>query len=148
MKLDPMTEHLKIAVQDREAVQGFIRHILNLPATETDEMMVQRHVRVKARAFMPDIHLAHQAGSPQYAERVIHGIAGDHRMAAFHHAIQIIGRRVTDRSRKRAVDGCTLWSEPHSVMAKPFSDCVACWAHTYLGMIPRYHMIHPWIKPS
>jgi len=69
-------------------------------------------------------------------------------MAAFYHAIQIIGRRVTDRSRKRAIDGCTLWSEPHSVMAEPFLDCVACWAHTYLGMIPRYHMIHPRIKPS
>ena len=148
MKLDPVTEHLKIGVRNREAVQGFIRHILNLPATETDEMMVQRHVRVKACAFVPDIHLTHQAGPPQYAEGVIHGIAGDHRMAAFHHAIQVIGRRVTDRTGERAVDGRALWSQPHMMMAEPLPDCVTCWVHTYLGMIPRYHMVHPRIKPS
>lgn len=103
-------------------------------------MMVQRHIGVEACAFMPDIHLANEAGSPQHAERVIDSVAGDHRMPAFDDTIKVIGRGMTRRARKRAIDGRALRRESHLVTSEPFSDCIACWAHTYLGMIPTYHM--------
>jgi hypothetical protein len=146
MKFNPMTQYLEIALGHREAVQCFIRHILNLPAVKTDQMMVERHIGVEACAFMADIHLAHEAGFSQHAERVIDGIAGDHRMTAFDDAIEIIGRRMTRRSRKRTINGCPLRRESHMVATEPFPDCIGCWAHTYLGMIPTYHTLYLRIK--
>ena len=71
MKLDPMAEDLKIPLGNRETVQGGIGDILYLPASETDQVMMQRHVRIKASPFVPDIDLAHQAGLTKHAEGII-----------------------------------------------------------------------------
>jgi hypothetical protein len=75
MKFDSVAEHLKIMLGHRETVQCFVGYILNLPATQTDEMVMERHIRVKARAFMPDVYLSHEPISLKHAQCVIHGIA-------------------------------------------------------------------------
>lgn len=146
MKFDSVAKDLKIVLSHRQTVQRFIRHILNLPATKTNKMMVQRHIGVEACAFMPDVHLSHKTGSTQHAECVIDGVARDHRMPALHHPVKIIGSGMVCCSRQRAVNGRTLRCEPHVMAAKALPDRLDRWNHIYLGMIPKYHTLYLRIK--
>ena len=66
-----MAEDFEISMGNRETVQGSLADVPNLPACETDEVMVQRHVGVKPRPFMADIDLAHQSRLAKHAEGVI-----------------------------------------------------------------------------
>ena len=137
MKLYPVTEDLKVGLGPGEPVQCFVRYILDLPATEADEVMMERHVRIEARPFMSDVDLAHKTPFSKHSEGVVHGIARNHRMPAFHSPIQIIRRRVTGRPSQSTVNGGALRRQPHMVMTKPLPYCLGRWSHTYLGMIPR-----------
>ena len=49
---------------------------------------------------------------------------------------------------QRAINGRALRREPYTMLAETLLDGFSRWAHTYLGMIPRYHMICPGIKSA
>ena len=138
-----MSQHLKSGFQPPgygDSIQCVVHQVEYMPASETHEMMVQRHVRIKPRAVVSDIYLMRQPGLPENAERVIHRIPGNHRVLSTNCPKQIVGGRMTRRAGERAIDGRTLRCQPDAAGPEPGADGINSQVHlSYIGIIPRYH---------
>ena len=81
-------------------------------------MVMHTHIPVVPRHIMAHIDFPNQPRVPQYAQRVVDGIARHHRLLTLHHPVEIIGAGVTGSLSQCCVYSCTLAGDTYGVPAK------------------------------
>ena len=127
MKLHPVPRDLESGTplpRHHKAIQRVIHQILDSATAQADQVVMQGHIGVKARAVMPIVDLPDEPCVPQHTQRVIHRIRGDHRVDLGHLPMQIFGCWMARGFNQSLIDRRPLGRHLQAAGLEPLPDFV------------------------
>jgi hypothetical protein len=67
-------------IRHREAIQPFVRQILNLSTAQANQMVMGTDIRIKPGPIVPIVDLVHKPGFLQGPQSIVDRVRRDHRV--------------------------------------------------------------------